>query len=214
MNKTFSHGSIENMKAAFENKISQLEGGNTDVESTTNVEANTDPVSRLERYIEIDLPEQFDYIETHYNNGELDLSRAKRLADGCQKLYNLFDEVIYEIEHSDIESNTKIEGDEYVGVESGEASSSYIEDLINDCNNELESEEFFDGITWEETEQALELTCVEGNRVLNYTIPKADLNMDNLESDRDYICNTVRADINRDYYEDVDSIDAEDDYEF
>lgn len=126
---------------------------------------------------------------------------AKKFSHGSgQDMLNAFRHALGQDEP--IESCDDVMAEDYVGVDSGEASSEYIEELIEYCNNELEAEDWFDGITWEELDDTLELTCVEGQRVLNYSIPKEDLDMNDVEADGDYICNTVRTDLNGDYYGD------------
>lgn len=188
MKKNFSHGSAESMKAAFESRLAELDG--TAVESSMYVDTQG-------MFGEVDGVVTEDEARDYWDNNQEDdpsLSEYSTFEDWWNDTQPWLDPVDA--------STEAIEADHYVGVESGDASSSYIEDLINECNSELESEDFFDAITWEETDEALELTCIEGDRVLEYMIPKEDLDMDDIEMDRDYICNTVRADINGDYYED------------
>lgn len=126
---------------------------------------------------------------------------AKQFSHGsAQDMLNAFRNALGQ--GAQVESCDDVFAEDYEGVSMNDASSKYIEELIDYCNNELTAEDVFDGITWEEHDDALELTCVDGSRILNYSIPKSDLSADDIESDGDYICNTVRSDLNGDYYDD------------
>lgn len=126
---------------------------------------------------------------------------AKQFSHGsAQDMLNAFRNALGE--GAQVESCDDILAEDYEGVSMNEASCDYIEELIDYCNNQLTTEDFFDGITWEELDDTLELTCIEGNRVLDYSIPKSDLSMDDVAADGDYICNAVRADLDGDYYDD------------
>lgn len=186
MAKQFSHGSAQDMLNAFRNAL----GDNKEVESSTYIDTDgvfNEPGSKIS-YDEIR-----DYWDNNYGS------------DPSLQEYSSFEDWWRDTKEwlrEDIDSCDDVFAEDYGEVSMNDASSSYIEELIDYCNNELTAEDFFDGITWEELDDTLELTCVEGNRVLDYSIPKSDLSMNDIEEDGDYICNTVRADLNGNYYED------------
>lgn len=75
------------------------------------------------------------------------------------------------------------------------ASITYIPELTDAVNDELEDLDIFDSWNWNRDQKALVLTTVSGSDVHEYTIPYKDLNLDSSKIDEDveYIMQAVTA---------------------
>lgn len=191
MGKKFSHGSGQDMLNAFRDALRQ----DTQVESSTYIDTDgvfNEPGSKIS-YEEIR-----DYWDNNYDD------------DPSLQEYDSFENWWKDTKawlKEDVDSCGDIFAESYGEVSMNDASSPYIEELIDYCDAELTAEDFFDGITWEELDKSLELTCVDGKHIFSYSIPKSDLSMRDVEEDGDYICNTVRADLNEgDYLNEDDDV--------
>ena len=171
MRKILSHGTADQMLSAFEQRIAVLEDSqDASVQSATSVKGATR--------------------RSNFSRGTAD------------QMLNAFESKIMELESSDIKSSTDVTAgvvrkNNYVEVESNrDNADSFVPVLVDAMNEELEELDIFDSWTWEQQDSELILTTVKDSDVQEYTIPYADLQMDesNTEEDVEYIMKTITAD--------------------
>lgn len=173
MRKILSHGTADQMLSAFEQRIAVLEDSqDTSVQSATSVKGATR--------------------RSNFSRGTAD------------QMLEAFESKIVELEGSDVESATDITAgvvrkNNYVEVESNrDNADSFVPVLVDAVNEELEELDIFDSWTWEQQDSELVLTTVTDSDVREYTIPYADLQMDesNPEEDVQYIMKAITTDDN------------------
>lgn len=171
MRKILSHGTADQMLSAFEQRIAVLEDSqDTSVQSATSVKGATR--------------------RSNFSRGTAD------------QMLEAFESKIVELEGSDVESATDITAgvvrkNNYVEVESNrDNADSFVPVLVDAVNEELEELDIFDSWTWEQQDSELVLTTVTDSDVREYTIPYADLQMNesNPEEDVQYIMKAITAD--------------------
>ena len=112
------------------------------------------------------------------------------------------DNMLWDGKSSQIDSATDITAgvvrkNNYVEVESNrDNADSFVPVLVDAVNEELEELDIFDSWTWEQQDSELILTTVTDSDVQEYTIPYADLQMDesNPEEDVQYIMKAITTD--------------------
>ena len=173
MRKILSYGTADQMLSAFEQRITVLEDSqDTSVQSATSVKGATR--------------------RSNFSRGTAD------------QMLEAFESKIVELEGSDVESATDITAgvvrkNNYVEVESNrDNADSFVPVLVDAVNEELEELDIFDSWTWEQQDSELILTTVTDSDVQEYTIPYADLQMDesNPEEDVQYIMKAITTDDN------------------
>lgn len=171
MRKILSHGTADQMLSAFEQRIAVLEDSqDASVQSSTSVKGATR--------------------RSNFSRGTAD------------QMLGAFESKIVELEGSDVESATDITAgvvrkNNYVEVESNrDNADSFVPVLVDAVNEELEELDIFDSWTWEQQDSELVLTTVTDSDVREYTIPYADLQMNesNPEEDVQYIMKAITAD--------------------
>lgn len=171
MRKILSYGTADQMLSAFEQRIAVLEDSqDASVQSATSVKGGTR--------------------RSNFSRGTAD------------QMLEAFESKIVELEGSDVESATDITAgvvkkNNYVEVESNrDNADSFVSVLVDAVNEELEELDIFDSWTWEQQNSELILTTVTDSDVQEYTIPYADLQMDesNPEEDVQYIMKAITTD--------------------
>lgn len=120
----------------------------------------------------------------------------------ADQMRSAFEQKIAELEGSDVESATDITAgvvrkNNYAEVESNaDNADSFVPVLVHAVNEELEELDTFDSWTWEQQDSELVLTTVTDSDVKEYTIPYADLQMNesNPEEDVEYIMKAITGD--------------------
>lgn len=173
MRKILSYGTADQMLSAFEQRIAVLEDSqDASVQSATSVKGATR--------------------RSNFSRGTAD------------QMLEAFESKIVELEGSDIESSTDvtagvIKNKNHVEVESNrDNADSFVPVLVHAVNGELEELDIFDSWTWEQQDSELILTTVTDSDVQEYSIPYADLQMDesNPEEDVQYIMKAITTDDN------------------
>ena len=170
MRKIQSHGTADQMLAAFQTQLDMSDdGSDMDVESSTSIRASRSGKRSSTHGTASNMLDAFD-AKLAELEGETDVAAATVIRKSKPAEAR-------KPKHKRVERNREL-------------ADGYTQELIDNINDELEDLDTFDGWSWEADENNLTLITTSENDVEEYTIPIKDLE-NNMEEDIEYVMKAI-----------------------